>query len=303
MNLTKTTVTLMAILSCTLLQSCTTAKRSQDLQLGKMTFESGDYPLAFHRLLPLAVDGNPEAQYAIGYMYYYGYATQQDEQIGLFWMNKSAAQGYAPAVEALQMIHQRGRKPIRKPRPVFQNGLPRVSENITQFPKANVLTKADLPVVQKPEKINTDTSVNDSSVKHLARIEQQPIVMIGFQPSQNNCDMGSACDAMLKTLKQYFVSLFAFNHTDIKSETVEVAKAKKAEPEAPVQETTVAKESAQPAEQSSPQYHWDLYQTNGQYHYVLACQKSTALEGLPFDQNTVLTHWQHYTPWVKSVLV
>ncbi|MHB1946867.1 MAG: SPOR domain-containing protein [Gammaproteobacteria bacterium] len=94
------------ILICLLLQSCVSPKMSQETQLGKILFIDGEYKSAFRRLLPAAVCGNPEAQYAVGYMYYYGYGVSQDSESGIFWMTKSAEQGYRPAIKALAIIRR-----------------------------------------------------------------------------------------------------------------------------------------------------------------------------------------------------
>lgn len=86
------------------LVACASTKMTPGLQQGKYYYESGYYKRAIHYLLPLAVNGNAEAQYAIGYMYYYGYGVAQDTETGYFWMAKSAEQHYGPAVKALGMI-------------------------------------------------------------------------------------------------------------------------------------------------------------------------------------------------------
>lgn len=90
-----------AILLSVLLVSCSSARIAQQLQQGKNNFEGGYYQDAFHQLLPLANEGSKEAQYAVGYMYYYGYGVSHDAESGLFWIHKSAEQNYAPAVQAL----------------------------------------------------------------------------------------------------------------------------------------------------------------------------------------------------------
>ncbi|HSW92857.1 MAG TPA: SPOR domain-containing protein [Gammaproteobacteria bacterium] len=92
------------LLTCLVLAACAGPRMAQDLQGGKASFESGDYKEAFHRLLPLAVNGNAEAQYAVGYMYYYGYGVSEDTESGIFWMTKAAEQHYPPAIRALQLL-------------------------------------------------------------------------------------------------------------------------------------------------------------------------------------------------------
>ena len=95
------------ILICACLLSCASAKMSQELQQGKTSFNRGNYTVAFRQLLPLASEGNPEAEYAVGYMYYYGYGVVQDTETGIFWIRKAAMCHYVPAVNALAEIAAR----------------------------------------------------------------------------------------------------------------------------------------------------------------------------------------------------
>jgi len=74
------------------------------LEQGKRYFDSGYFKSAMQTLLPLACDGNAEAQYAVGYMYYYGYGAAQDTDVGYFWINRSAEQHFEPAIKALDLI-------------------------------------------------------------------------------------------------------------------------------------------------------------------------------------------------------
>lgn len=92
------------ILFCTLLQGCVSPRMSQEMVLGKIHFSDGNYKRAFRELLPVAVYGRPEAQYAVGYMYYYGYGAARDSESGIFWMTKAAEKRYVPAIRALEMI-------------------------------------------------------------------------------------------------------------------------------------------------------------------------------------------------------
>jgi TPR repeat protein len=93
-----------------LLQSCYMSPRmTKDFQWGKANFNAGRYKCSFRQLMPVAVNGCAEAQYAVGYMYYYGYGITQDDESGLFWMERAAAQGYCPAIKALELIRQQVR--------------------------------------------------------------------------------------------------------------------------------------------------------------------------------------------------
>lgn len=83
-----------------------TPKMISELQQGKRWFETGYYKHAMRMLLPLACDGVPEAQYAVGYMYYYGYGVAQDTDVGIFWITRAAEKGYLPAQRALSLTHK-----------------------------------------------------------------------------------------------------------------------------------------------------------------------------------------------------
>ncbi len=96
---------LLAIL-CLNLMSCASSKLSLDMHDGRSEFKAGYYKQAFHHLLPVAVQGRAEAQYAVGYMYYYGYGVPQDNESGLFWMERAASQNFESARKALEMIRQ-----------------------------------------------------------------------------------------------------------------------------------------------------------------------------------------------------
>lgn len=74
------------------------------LAQSKRLFDDGYYKRAMHELLPLASNGNPQAQYAIGYMYYYGLGVTQDTDTGHFWVQKAAEKNYPPAIEGLKLM-------------------------------------------------------------------------------------------------------------------------------------------------------------------------------------------------------
>lgn len=60
------------------------------------------YQCSFPRVEQAARAGDPDAQYALGYLYYYGIGATQDRQTGLMWIRKAAAQGQPVAQEALK---------------------------------------------------------------------------------------------------------------------------------------------------------------------------------------------------------
>src|SRR3990167_8244013 len=74
------------------------------VEYGKSLFEQGFYRQAMKQLLPMACDGNAEAEYAVGYMYYYGYGVPQDTDVGAMWIRRAACQHNCQAMMALPMI-------------------------------------------------------------------------------------------------------------------------------------------------------------------------------------------------------
>ncbi|OGT62441.1 MAG: hypothetical protein A3F14_03590 [Gammaproteobacteria bacterium RIFCSPHIGHO2_12_FULL_43_28] len=99
------TILLSCFLSaCVTTRATSSIKTAAELQQGKYYFEAGNYKDAMRNLLPYAADGNKEAQYAVGYMYYYGYGVTPDRETGYFWIKRSANQQYEPAVKALTIM-------------------------------------------------------------------------------------------------------------------------------------------------------------------------------------------------------
>ncbi|OAI47036.1 hypothetical protein AYO45_05995 [Gammaproteobacteria bacterium SCGC AG-212-F23] len=91
------------LLSC-FLSACASPYMVEEYEQGKYYFKKGNYKKAYEQLFPAAVCGNPEAQYAVGYLVYYGYGVDRDEVIGIFWIQKSAEHHYPRAIEALKKM-------------------------------------------------------------------------------------------------------------------------------------------------------------------------------------------------------
>lgn len=107
------------LLFCALFFSaCTAYKATQHLHYAKINFNEGNYQEAFHSLLPIAVNGNEEAQYAVGYMYYYGLGVKEDNESGFFWMKLAAEHHNTKAIQAINLINSLKEK---KNHPFFIN--------------------------------------------------------------------------------------------------------------------------------------------------------------------------------------
>jgi TPR repeat protein len=79
---------------------------SLNLREGIQSFRAQDYRKAFIRLKSEAVKGQPDAQYAVGYMYYYGQGVVENRKKAWFWINKAASKGQRDAVAAVQILQQ-----------------------------------------------------------------------------------------------------------------------------------------------------------------------------------------------------
>ncbi|MBI2785857.1 MAG: sel1 repeat family protein [Legionella longbeachae] len=79
-----------------------------NLRKGIDNFRLEEYRAAFIRLKPEAIRGNPEAQYAVGYMYYYGKGAVEDRKKAWFWINAAANLGQPDAKVALRILASGG---------------------------------------------------------------------------------------------------------------------------------------------------------------------------------------------------
>lgn len=66
-------------------------------------FQCEKYTGAFQQLFPLAQQGNAQAQYSIGYMYYYGLGVEEDPSQARYWIYRAARNGNLHAVKALEI--------------------------------------------------------------------------------------------------------------------------------------------------------------------------------------------------------
>jgi len=62
------------------------------------------YSCSIERVEDAAERGEPDAEYALGYMYYYGIDTTQDTDTALIWIKRAAAQGQPLAIQAAKMM-------------------------------------------------------------------------------------------------------------------------------------------------------------------------------------------------------
>lgn len=70
----------------------------------KEDYAKKNYARAFQEVWGPAKHGDPQAQYVMGYMYFYGLGTDKDQDMGRSLIRQSAAKNYPPAIHALKQI-------------------------------------------------------------------------------------------------------------------------------------------------------------------------------------------------------
>jgi TPR repeat protein len=78
-----------------------------NLNEGIRNFQVQNYRAAFIRLKPEAEKGQPDAQYAIGYMYYYGQGVVEDRKKAWYWITRAAKSGQVDAQQAVKLLARR----------------------------------------------------------------------------------------------------------------------------------------------------------------------------------------------------
>ncbi len=105
----KSGLSFILFLLCSLLCACaaTTANNAQQTYLlGQRYYQAQNYGNAFDAINKAAKEGNINAQYALGYMYYYGIGTGVDPHTGISWMQKAASKNQQQAINALAILNK-----------------------------------------------------------------------------------------------------------------------------------------------------------------------------------------------------
>lgn len=77
-----------------------------NLRDGIQSFQVQNYRQAFIRLKPEAEKGCADAQYAVGYMYYYGQGVVENRERACYWIHRAANAGQKDAIQALKALGQ-----------------------------------------------------------------------------------------------------------------------------------------------------------------------------------------------------
>lgn len=79
-----------------------------DFQAGVDAYERGDYVTAVKEWRPLAEEGNAEAQFHLGALYYHGEGVPQSNAEAARWYRRAADRGHAAAQHNLGVMHYTG---------------------------------------------------------------------------------------------------------------------------------------------------------------------------------------------------
>ncbi len=79
------------------------------LDEGVSAAQRGDFVTAFEHLLPLAEEGNSDAQYLVGSLYRFGEGASQDDREAVKWFRLAAEQGHTEAQTFLGVMYAEGR--------------------------------------------------------------------------------------------------------------------------------------------------------------------------------------------------
>ena len=72
------------------------------MQQVKEAFFAKDYNRVFQLAFPLAISGNDQAQYTLGYLYHHGLGVERNDRQAMTWIQRAAAQGNKKALDALR---------------------------------------------------------------------------------------------------------------------------------------------------------------------------------------------------------
>lgn len=91
---------------CSLWLTACMSPADQAYVRGEAAFQKGDYHTAFVEYQKAAPHYIPQAQYALGYMYYNGLGTKPDQAKGWKWMLKAAGAGDPKAIKAIKTLKE-----------------------------------------------------------------------------------------------------------------------------------------------------------------------------------------------------
>ena len=90
------------------------AARAADIHDAMASMRHGDFAEAYCILRPHADNGNPDAQYNIGWMYLNGYGLAINDRLALEWWQRASSQGHIDANFSIAMLYSLGEGQVKK---------------------------------------------------------------------------------------------------------------------------------------------------------------------------------------------
>ena len=72
-----------------------------DYEAGLQAYKEGRFQAAYENWQPLAEAGDPEAEFALGQLFYWGRGVEQDKEAAASWFRRAGAQGHGRALYTL----------------------------------------------------------------------------------------------------------------------------------------------------------------------------------------------------------
>ena len=174
-------VVILALASC----ASTTNKDKTPFGAAKTSYEQAHYEDAFAKIQGPAKAGNADAEYVLGYMYYYGKGTTINQDLGKQWILKSAQAGNKKAQQAYQMI-------LAREQQVIPTGH---SANISssELPAAKLKSMpTKMQKISKPHKVTTTNTTSQVTAMTYTGVEQK---LLAYNPKHYTLQLLGASKA------------------------------------------------------------------------------------------------------------
>lgn len=79
-------------------------ERKSLLDMAWAAYQAGDYKRSWEYMLPLAILGDPSAQYAVAEMFRKGHGVERNGCAAMTWYDKSARHGYVPSMRFMAFM-------------------------------------------------------------------------------------------------------------------------------------------------------------------------------------------------------
>lgn len=101
-----------SVLTTTVLCTACVPPIQNAYKMGEQNFKVQNYYTAFQNLMVAAKGGIANAQYAVGYMYFYGLGVAKSEPWAVYWLQQAAQNGQPQAIAVMQQITSMEENPV-----------------------------------------------------------------------------------------------------------------------------------------------------------------------------------------------